>query len=137
MAFVSPYPVHPPYTLFELPLSWLWLPLCPLELFALAARPDQYTFCPPVITVIWEDYFPSCMFNVPPRSSSIYSPSSSLYHSIKQRSLAAGQRNEPEKEHATWKALSVSSQHSSERDVTSSSRKLGKSCCSPPHISET
>lgn len=55
-----------PYTLFELPLSWLWLPLCPLGLFGLATRPDSYTFCPPVITVIWEDYFPSCMFSVPP-----------------------------------------------------------------------
>ena len=77
------------------------------------------------------------LLSVSPQSSSMSSPSSSLYHYTKQRSLAAGQRNEAENEHATWKALSFSSQHSSERVVISLSRKLGKSFCSLSHISET
>lgn len=135
MAFVSPCPVHPPYTLFELPPFLTMASPLPPRAVCLGRPPRLvHTLSPQSPWPFGRAIFPSCMFSVPPEVPPFPPPLSSSYHYIKQRSLAAGRRTKPEGEHATWKALSVSSQRSSDRDVTSLSRKLGKSCSSPlPH----
>lgn len=67
MAFVSPCPVHPPYTLFELPLFLSMASPLPPQAVCLGCPPRLvHILSPQSPWPFGRTIFPSCMFSLPP-----------------------------------------------------------------------
>lgn len=98
-ACVLPCPVHPQYTACysNSPIPGCGFPFAPLGCLSWSLAHISSHSVPQSSQSFGKTVFLHACSVFPLRFLHLLSPLSALYHSIKQRSLAAGQRNEPER----------------------------------------